>query len=99
MDTYTPKPLDTSRVELPEEILGIAEILAENTHEVWAKGRMAEGWTYGEKKDDDLKTHPSLVPYEELSEEEKDYDRRTSQETLKVLYSMGYRLIRETTDV
>ena len=72
----------------------LSEILAKNTHEVWAKGRIDEGWTYGEKRDDILKTHPGLVPYEELSEEEKEYDRRTSEETLKLIIKAGFKIVK-----
>jgi hypothetical protein len=72
---YQPKPLDTSKVELTSELLELAEMLAKNTHDVWAQQRLSQGWTYGPKRDDNLKHHPSLVLYEELSEQEKDYDR------------------------
>ncbi len=89
---YTPKPIDTSNVELSDEILELSEKIAENVHEVWSAGRIADGWRYGEDRNDELKTHPSLVPYSELSEEEKDYDRRTSQETLKVMLLLGYEI-------
>ena len=91
---YQPKPLDTKDVTLEEEILALAERLAENTHEVWAAGRMAEGWTYGPVRDDGEKHHPCLIPYGELPESEKDYDRATSLETLKVIVKLGYRLVK-----
>lgn len=89
-ETYIPKPVDTSDVVVGEEILAVAERLAENTHEVWALGRINEGWVYGEKLDREKKVHPLLVPYGDLPESEKDYDRRTSLETLKLLLKMGY---------
>lgn len=47
---YTPKPIDTSDVFLPEELVALTEKIAENVHDVWSAGRMAEGWIYGEKK-------------------------------------------------
>ncbi len=87
---YIPAPIDTSDVIVDGEILALAEVLAENTHEVWAQGRMSEGWVYGEKTDPERKTHCQLVPYDELSESEKDYDRRTSLEALKVLLKLGF---------
>lgn len=87
---YIPQPIDTSDVAVDEEIAEISERLAENTHEVWAKGRVDEGWVYGETLDRDKKVHPLLVPYRELPESEKDYDRRTSLETLKLLIKLGY---------
>lgn len=87
---YIPQPIDTSDVAVDKEIAEISERLAENTHEVWAKGRVDDGWVYGETLDRDKKVHPLLVPYDELPESEKDYDRRTSLETLKLLIKLGY---------
>ncbi|MBQ8408175.1 MAG: Ryanodine receptor Ryr [Clostridia bacterium] len=89
---YIPKPINTDDVILPEEILELSEEIAKNTHEVWSEGRMAEGWVYGEKRDDDKKCHPCLVPYEELSEGEKQYDRDTSLGTLKLIIKLGYKI-------
>ena len=89
---YNPKPVDTSNVTLPKELLTLTEKIAENVHDVWAEGRIAEGWTYGEKKDAEKKTTPLLVPYDELSESEKEYDRNTAIETLKLIVKMGYRI-------
>lgn len=87
---YTPSPVDTSDVKLPEELNGLTEELAKNVHDNWAKARIAEGWTYGEKKDAGMKTTPDLVPYDELPDSEKDYDRNTALETLKLIYKKGY---------
>ncbi len=92
---YEPKPIDTSNVALPAELLALVEQLAENVHDVWAVGRMAEGWTYGEIKDLEKKKTPLLVPYKELPEGEKQYDRNTAVETLKVIVRMGYRIGKE----
>ena len=87
---YTPHPIDTSDVKLPEDLEMIIEKIAENVHEVWAQSRIDQGWTLGETRDDLLKTHPCLVPYHELSELEKDYDRDTVLGTLKVVLKLGY---------
>ena len=95
MKHYQPKPIDTSGIRVPEDLQALAELLARNTHEVWAQQRMEEGWTYGERRDGEKKTHPDLIPYEDLSEGEKDYDRSTSMETIRVILSMGYRIIKE----
>lgn len=92
---YIPKPIDTSDVKLPTEILDLCEKLAENTHEVWAKGRMEQGWVYGEERNDEKKETPCMVPYEELSENEKDYDRNTAIETLKLIVKLGYKITKE----
>lgn len=92
---YTPKPIDTDDVVLPEELLEITEKLAANAHDVWAQGRIAEGWVYGEEKNSERKTTPCLVPYDELPESEKEYDRQTSMSTLKLLVKLGYNITKE----
>ena len=92
---YTPKPVKTEEVALPAELLELSELIAKNTHEVWAAGRLRDGWTYGERRDDEAKTHPCLVPYEELSDEEKAYDRATSMETLRLVIKLGYKITKE----
>lgn len=89
---YEPKPIDTSDVILSEDLLALTEKIAENVHNVWAKGRIAEGWVYGEIKNNTEKTTPCLVPYNELPESEKEYDRNTALETLKVIVKLGYRI-------
>lgn len=92
---YKPEPVDTSNIAVSEEILLLREKIAKNVHDVWAVGRMREGWVYGEKRDDDKKTSPCLVPYEELSDEEKEYDRNTAFETLKLIMSLGYDIVKK----
>lgn len=92
MQIYTPKPIDTSDVALPNNLEELAEKIAENVHEVWSAGRTADGWTYGEQRDDTNKKHPCLVQYSELTEDEKDYDRRTSQETIKLILKLGFKI-------
>ena len=81
MSDYKPNPIDTTNVQLSEEILKLTELLAKNTHDVWAAGRMADGWSYGEERDDSNKKNPCLVEYEALSDDEKSYDRNTALET------------------
>lgn len=90
---YKPTPINTNDVSLTPELIALTEKLAENTHDVWAEGRIREGWTYGEQRDDAAKKHPCLVPYSELSESEKEYDRNTAIETLKLIIKMGYSII------
>lgn len=89
---YKPNPIDTDGVSLPEELMELTEMIAENVHDNWALGRIAEGWTYGEKRDDKAKTTPCLVPYSELPESEKEYDRNTALKTLKLIISLGFNI-------
>lgn len=92
---YTPNPIDTSSVELSDDLMELSERLAENAHENWAEQRMKDGWKYGEHRNDEKKQHPCLVPYCLLSDEEKEYDRILSIETLKVLVAMGYDIVQK----
>jgi hypothetical protein len=88
--SYQPQPIDTSQVDLPAEILALTEMMAKNAHEVWAQQRLAQGWTYGPQRKDATKQHPCLTPYEQLSEAEKEYDRRAAMETLRAIIALGY---------
>lgn len=90
---YTPKPMDTSDVSLSEDLMQAMEIIAKNTHEVWAEGRMKLGWTYGNVYDGEQKKHPCLVPYETLKEREKAFDRQTSLQVMKCLLKMGFEIV------
>ena len=81
--------------EFQIELRPLIEQMARNVHEVWAESRISQGWVYGEQRDDEKKTHPCLVPYEELPEEEKEYDRNTAISTLKFIMKMGYKITKE----
>ena len=85
MKTYTPSPLNAENITLPDNLTELTEAMARNVHEVWALGRVKEGWKYGETRNDELKTHPGLVPYEELPDSEREYDRQTAIQTLKLI--------------
>ena len=89
---YQPKPIDTSGVRLPEGLEALTELIAQNVHDIWALGRLNEGWVYGEVKDSDRRTTPLLVPYEDLPESEKAYDRNTALETLRLILTLGYEI-------
>lgn len=92
---YVPQPVDTTKVQLPEELMVLVEEMAKNVHEVWAQTRMEQGWTYGEVRNDELKQHPCLVEYEELPEEERVYDRNTAIGTLKLIRQLGFNITKE----
>ncbi|MCD8149438.1 MAG: Ryanodine receptor Ryr [Clostridiales bacterium] len=89
---YEPKPIDTSDVILSKEIISLTEKIAENVHDIWAAGKITEGWTYGIEKNSTMKTTPCLVPYSELPESEKEYDRNTAMETIKLIVKLGYQI-------
>jgi hypothetical protein len=93
--TYRPQPIKTSGIILSEDLLALGEKLAENAHDLWASQRLSDGWKPGEHRDDLNREHPNLVPYNELSDEEKDYDRIVTIETLKAIIALGYTIERK----
>lgn len=100
MKTYIPKPIDLSDVELTEDLNELREAIAENAHEIWAENRQSQGWTYGPERNDALKQTPDMVPYSQLPESEKLYDREMAMKTIKLLKKLGYDLIkREDTEL
>ena len=93
--TYNPQPIDTSGIELPAELMELAETIARNVHDVWAQSRINEGWTYAEQRNDEKRQTPYLVDYDDLSEEEKAYDRNTSLETLRLITKLGFKITKD----
>ena len=94
-EDYKPTPIDTKGVMLSADLELLTEQLAESTHDHWALQRIDEGWTYGPQRDDNAKHHPGLVPYADLSDSEKEYDRTTAMETLKAIIALGYTINRD----
>ena len=92
--TYDPKPLDTKAIELSDDLRELLERIAEHLHDVWARRRISEGWTWGPERDDAAKKHPDLVAYSELPDSEKEYDRDSVRETLRAILGLGYRVSR-----
>lgn len=89
---YTPQPIDINAVVLSQDLTDLTEKLAENAHDNWALLRFREGWTYGPSRDDGSKQHPNLVPYDQLSEADKDLDRGTAMQTIKAMLALGYEI-------
>ena len=93
--TYVPKPAQTDDIVLSEELNDLVEAMAKNVHDVWAESRISQGWTWGPDRNDTLKHHPCLVPYEDLPEVEKAYDRDTAVGTLKLICKLGFKITKE----
>ncbi len=89
-----PDAIDTAGVAIPAELVPRIDQLAAHIHSVWAARRRGEGWTWGPERDDPGLRHPNLVPYAELSDAEKAYDRETAAETIRCLLALGYRIER-----
>lgn len=91
-EEYIPQPADSSDITLPDDLQQLVEKIAKNVHEVWAQSRLSQGWVYGPERSDVLKTHPCLVPYEDLPDVEKQYDRDTAVGTLKLIMKLGFKI-------
>jgi hypothetical protein len=89
---YEPRPIGTGHVALPDGIHDLIEQLAEHNHDIWARQRMAEGWTYGPERNDAKRQHPDLVPYGRLPDAEQEYDRQTAVGLIKAIVALGYRV-------
>ena len=89
---YDPNPPNQADCEIPADLLGLVEQLAEVTHNAWARQRQEDGWRYGPQRDDRKKEHPGLVPYQDLPESEKEYDRKISLGIIKTILAWGYRI-------
>ena len=92
---YDPQPIETDKITLTPELQALTERLAEHVHDLWSRQRFNDGWRYGPRRDDAKKEHPDLVPYADLTELEKQYDRLTAMETLKAIIALGYRITQE----
>ena len=89
---YDPRPINPETVYLADDLAALTEKIAGSIHDVWARKRLDEGWTWGMERSDAKKTNPCLVPYENLPEQEKAYDRDIVTATIKLLLAMGYRI-------
>jgi hypothetical protein len=96
MGTSYERPLATEQVELDSALLDLVEQLAEHAHEVWAQQRILDGWSYGPERCDKSLTHPCLVPYGDLPESEKTYDRNAALGTIRALLALGYVIEKRT---
>ncbi|MBB5825978.1 hypothetical protein HDA31_002167 [Micromonospora carbonacea subsp. aurantiaca] len=94
---WQPQPIDTSGIEVPKSVRDERETLSRQAHDIWAAKRLADGWTYGEARDDEKKTHPNLVAYEELDDDDKSYDRELIDGTIRLLIKLGFRIERDST--
>mmetsp|Transcript_41463 Transcript_41463/g.66631 ORF Transcript_41463/g.66631 Transcript_41463/m.66631 type:complete len:1976 (+) Transcript_41463:29-5956(+) len=93
--TFVPNPLNTDRAFLNAGLVKLATELARNTHNVWAKAKVENGWTYAKTRDDTNKKHSDLLPYDDLTEGSQQYNLDVSVETLKVVISLGYSIEQE----
>lgn len=90
-------PEDSSKSQPTSEIMEIIEanieMLAEAEHNDFVDHKIKNGWVYGKKRDDSKKTHNCLIPYAELSEEDKEKDRNSVRKYPEILKVAGYKIV------
>lgn len=92
---YEPSPIGLDDVELSEDLSELQEAIAENAHEIWAKNRRDQGWSYGPERNDQKKETPDMIPYCNLPESEKLYDREMAMQTLKLVKKLGFEIVKK----
>ncbi|XP_070577063.1 ryanodine receptor 2-like isoform X7 [Ptychodera flava] len=95
---YKPAPYNLSSVILTPKMERLVEQLAGNAHNVWAKDRIEQGWTYGLTEDSVYKRNPQLVPFSQLDDTAKKLNRDTASETVRTILGFGYNLEPPSTD-
>ena len=94
IEDYEPHPIDVDSIPLNGDLEQLQDAIAENAHNVWAKARIKEGWTYGKEFDDEKKEDPTLMPYTALPDSEKEYDRLTAFNTIKLVKKLGFDIVK-----
>lgn len=92
---YEPSPIGLDDVELSDDLAELQEAIAENAHEVWAKNRRDQGWSYGPERNDQKKETPDMIPYCNLPESEKLYDREMAINTIKLVKKLGWNIVKQ----
>ncbi|MES1227063.1 MAG: RyR domain-containing protein [Armatimonadota bacterium] len=87
---YVPKPLAVDHIEIEPHLFELVELLSEHAHDKWAQQRISDGWRFGSERHDGDKTHPCLISYSDLPEQEKTYDRNAVIGTLQAILALGF---------
>ncbi|KAF4018765.1 hypothetical protein G4228_010619 [Cervus hanglu yarkandensis] len=89
---YKPAPMDLSFIKLTPSQEAMVDKLAENAHNVWARDRIRQGWTYGIQQDVKNRRNPRLVPYALLDDRTKKSNKDSLREAVRTLLGYGYNL-------
>uniref|UniRef100_A0A6I8P2E1 Ryanodine receptor 2 n=1 Tax=Ornithorhynchus anatinus TaxID=9258 RepID=A0A6I8P2E1_ORNAN len=89
---YKPAPMDLSFIKLTASQEAMVDKLAENAHNVWARDRIRQGWTYGIQQDVKNRRNPRLVPYALLDDRTKKSNKDSLREAVRTLLGYGYNL-------
>ena len=91
---YEQSPIALDDVPRDDDLTELQAAIAETAHEIWAQNRTSQGWTYGPERNDPQKQTPDMVPYCNLPESEKLYDREMAMQTLKLVKKLGFEIKR-----
>ncbi|KAM9808663.1 ryanodine receptor 2 isoform 4-T4 [Syngnathus typhle] len=90
--TFTPSPVDISKVELPLQFEDIRDKMAENIHELWVMERVDLGWSQGNERDEGKRLEPCLVEFSMMPDQERHQNLQTAQDTLRTLLALGFHI-------
>eukprot|EP00002_Diphylleia_rotans_P030318 TRINITY_DN621_c0_g3_i1.p1 TRINITY_DN621_c0_g3~~TRINITY_DN621_c0_g3_i1.p1 ORF type:complete len:392 (-),score=109.13 TRINITY_DN621_c0_g3_i1:148-1323(-) len=93
---YNPKSINTSDIDL-SRFASMADEMAEYIHDVWTKSKLDDGWRFAPVRDNQQKHHHNMVPYNELKQDDKNYDIKMAEKTIKLILYFGYNIDKITT--
>ncbi len=91
MDIFVPPKKRNNMENINKETM---ERLAEAAHKVWMEGKLRDGWQYGPITDKGKKIHSCLVPYNQLSEADRESDRDMVRGIPSILAAAGYKMVK-----
>jgi hypothetical protein len=95
---YVPKPLDLDHILVPADLDPVLDSCAALIHRMWCQEHLKDHWTHGAVLDENLHTHPLLVPFHELPVESMTMNINSVTQTVKVLLYLGFRITRASSD-
>ncbi|XP_075257500.1 ryanodine receptor 2-like isoform X3 [Convolutriloba macropyga] len=96
---YKPAPYDIAIVQLGPVMSKLVELLAENTHNIWAEAKIARSWTHGAQDSASMKRTPLLTEYKNLDPVARKGVRNSAVEAIKLIVVLGYRIEAPIVDV
>lgn len=100
IDDYEPCPIDVADIELDPALTQLTEAISETAHEIWSSDRKKQGWKWGPKRKEEVLPdgsvdlrNPDLKPYNLLTSQEQDYDRKMAIDTIRLVQLLGYKLV------
>eukprot|EP00002_Diphylleia_rotans_P021370 TRINITY_DN4160_c0_g1_i4.p1 TRINITY_DN4160_c0_g1~~TRINITY_DN4160_c0_g1_i4.p1 ORF type:complete len:1093 (+),score=211.13 TRINITY_DN4160_c0_g1_i4:154-3432(+) len=86
---YNPRIMNIAGINI-DFIKDLIDVIAEHVHDQWTLTKLNDGWKYDPVRDNGKKQHPMMVPYKDLTENEKSYDKNMAKQSIRLIVSLGY---------